>query len=227
MESSRCRIHKLSGNKNRMKKIEITALVSMWILSTITPPVKASIQADFRKIEARREALEERRKKYEANTIELEENLQSASLNYRSCTSGPWGVFFNARINRANEERRKLEEEKRTPLRDLKNQLQRINKELEIKREGIERAYRIKNFEYENVLRNWMETIEIKYFLRLEGELFDGYGQYQNGIEQYIAFINGLQKHAETAIIQAQLLRPLLILLIKYIQEENSRALPP
>ena len=186
-----CRGKKLYENKNRMKRIEIIVLVSVWILSILTLPVKASIQADYKKIEARRKALEERRGKYEANTTKLEKDLHLASLNHRKCTSGPWRVFFNVHIDRANEERIRLEKEKRTPLRDLKNQLQKINKKMQNKLKGIERTYPIKNFEYERALRNWMEIIEIDYFLRLEEELFDGYGQYQNGIEQYVAFING------------------------------------
>lgn len=145
---------------------------------------------EYESLKKNRESLEKKRAEYERRARELESRLRLSQIAYMNCTSGRWQVFYKAHLDDAEKSRQRLEE-KNEQLIKLNTELRRRNVRFESERREIERKHIIKGEEYKDEMRNWMDRVSVEYFFALENRLFQGYEEYQNGIDLYVIGING------------------------------------
>ena len=173
-----------------------------------------SLRELYAKIESKRESLEGKRERYEYKSEKLEGRRRSAEIAHMACTSGKWRFLWNESIKRAEDGRRKLEENNQDVIR-LNKRLRTKNRQLENERREIETRHYIKGPGYEYEIRNWMEKIETEYFFRLENELFKGYRDYQHGLSLYIIDIN----NASEACQNRDYISPAMETFLTYIDQ--------
>lgn len=130
------------------------------------------------------------RKEYEEKNEDLEKDLRSIEERYTKCTSERWRIIWRKQIERAEEARRKLENE-RGKLVQLNRALKSRNTELDKERSIIDVSHKIKDEKYESEFRNWMVKFDAEYITRMKLELFRGYEEYMSGMRKYIYFIEG------------------------------------
>lgn len=152
-----------------------------------------TLQEDYRASESRQKELVKKRMDYEVELRKLSAKRHSLNLALNQCFSKNFNNLWEVKIKEAKAIKEKLEEE-RNALVELRVDLDDVRSELEGERTNIEKKYRNKSrgTEYEEEFRGYMSELEIKYFLRLENELFTGYEAYLGGVRNYHAFLQGL-----------------------------------
>lgn len=171
--------------------------IAICMLLSFAPSASASwrfaenlLKDDYALFEKEFRSLVREREGYEKENKDLENDLRLTEERYTECTSEKWRMIWQKQIERAGEEREKLENENKK-LMQFNKALESRRVNLRDERSFIDVSHKNKNKEYESAFRNWMVKFDTEYLMRLKLELFRGYEEYMSGIRKYISFIEG------------------------------------
>ncbi len=165
----------------------------------------ASLQEDYKGLEAKRRDLEAQRREYEKRLDTLTEELNAVADNLNDCVYQSrlktlnlrksqiyqnWRMIWESRLKEAEIARRSTEEVRRD-LIQLWRDLEKVREDFEKRRQEIERSHTAKGpgSEYEKAFREYMAEMREQYFKRIREDLFTGYDEYLNGAEGYRMFL--------------------------------------
>lgn len=189
-----------------MKKMGIQGVVVLGVvLAIVSVSVAGTLQEDYQKVVAKRQALEQERRDYEQRQQALSSELQQVTKDLNDCIYETrmralkkrkhkiyesWRTIWESRLKEAEVARRSAEEVRRS-LTQLWRDLSKVREKFEALRQEIENRHTYKGpgTPYEEEFRSYMESMENNYFDRVENELFAGYDEYLNGARGYLRLL--------------------------------------
>ncbi len=165
----------------------------------------ASLQEDYKGLEAERRDLETQRREYEKRLDTLTDNLNRVAEELNDCVYQSrlktlklrksqiyqnWRMIWESRLKEAEIARRSTEEVRRD-LIQLWRDLGKIREDFEQQRQKIEGSHTAKGpgSDYEKEFRVYMEEMREAYFKRIREDLFSGYDEYLRGSDGYRMFL--------------------------------------
>lgn len=154
-----------------------------------------TLNQDNKAVEKKRQTLEEQRSSYENRLKKLSVRRQAMDKSLAQCFSKHWKSDWKPVIAASKTKNDDLKAQ-RLQLDQNRIELSQVRQELENHRVRIEENFKNKarGANYETQFRNYLKDFEVKYFQRIEAELFVGYQDYIIKFEKYLKFLENSTK---------------------------------